>query len=183
MKTNTLYNLVLFSNLFWGLANGIYGPLYAIFVKNMGGGLIDIGIAYSILLILQGVLMIPFGELTDRYGRKRFAIVSGLLFAFGAFLYAFWATNVLSVFIIQIILGVGTAMSIPSWSTLMFDACGKKGKNKKYGALMGGTYVCQGIASIAGAAIVAYTSFSALFVIMGFLVLVSTVLMFLIKFE
>jgi len=173
MRPGKIYGLVMLSSIFFGLGIGLYGPVYAIFVKNLGGSLIDIGVAYSILLILQGLMVIPFGELTDRYGTKKLSIISTLLFALAAFLYAFWAKDVLSVFVVQAIIGISTAAGSPSWPLMLFRVSGRGRRSLRYGILQAGMYVGEGVAGIVGAAIAAFISFQALFVGVGILLLTS----------
>ncbi len=181
MLSRKIYHMVLLANIFFGFGIGLYGPVYAIFVKDLGGSLIDIGIAYSILLILQGLLVIPFGELTDRYGVRLLSITSTLFFALAAFLYAFWVKDVFSVFIVQAIIGISTAAGSPSWPLMLFNASGKSRRALKYGILQAGMYVGEGIAGIAGSAIAAYISFHALFVGVGVLLLASVFFIGIIK--
>ncbi len=175
MNLSRLYKLALLSDVLWGFGEGLYGPLYAIFVKGIGGSFIDIGIAYSILLIVQGLLMVPFGQLSDKYGKKPFVIAAGILFAFAAFLYAFWVSDVVSVFLTQALIGLSVAMAVPAWSIIMFKVSGKKKTAEKYGALEGSIYVGEGVAAIIGSAIAVFISFQVLFLGVAGLMILSTV--------
>jgi len=65
-------------------------PVFAVHARGMPGGdnALLVGIALGIYGLTQGVLQIPMGAASDRYGRKR-VIVAGLaIFAIGSFIAA-----------------------------------------------------------------------------------------------
>lgn len=65
-------------------------PVFAVHARSTPGGdnAVLIGIALGIYGLVQGVLQIPFGAASDRYGRKRVIVMGLLLFAVGSFVAA-----------------------------------------------------------------------------------------------
>jgi MFS family permease len=65
-------------------------PVFAVHAHSIPGG--DdpamIGLALGIYGLTQGVLQIPFGTASDRWGRKRIIVVGLVLFAIGSFIAA-----------------------------------------------------------------------------------------------
>jgi MFS family permease len=63
-------------------------PVLAVHAPNMRGGddLRLVGIALGVYGLAQGILQIPFGMASDRWGRKRVLYVGLLVFAAGSFL-------------------------------------------------------------------------------------------------
>jgi MFS family permease len=61
-------------------------PVFAVHAKNLPGGddLFWVGVAMGIYGLTQGVLQIPFGLASDRFGRKRVIITGLLIFAAGS---------------------------------------------------------------------------------------------------
>jgi MFS family permease len=66
-------------------------PVFAVHARSMPGG--DrpamVGLALGIYGLTQGVLQIPFGAASDRWGRKPVIVMGLLLFAIGSFIAAF----------------------------------------------------------------------------------------------
>src|SRR5512138_3915375 len=79
---------------------GVYGlrmlglffilPVFAVHAPKLRGGedLALVGLALGIYGLAQGVLQIPFGLASDRWGRKPVIVAGLLLFALGSFIAA-----------------------------------------------------------------------------------------------
>jgi len=83
-------------------------PVFAVHARGMPGGdnAVLVGVALGIYGLTQGVLQIPMGAASDRYGRK-VVIVAGLaVFALGSFIAAF-ATDMLWVIVGRALQGAG----------------------------------------------------------------------------
>jgi MFS family permease len=65
-------------------------PVFAVHAPQLSGGqnLTLVGIALGAYGLSQGILQLPYGMASDRYGRKRVIIVGLLLFAIGSFVAA-----------------------------------------------------------------------------------------------
>jgi MFS family permease len=83
-------------------------PVFAVHARGMPGGdsAVLVGIALGIYGLTQGVLQIPMGAASDRYGRKQ-VIVAGLaVFALGSFIAA-GATDIVWVIVGRALQGAG----------------------------------------------------------------------------
>src|SRR6185295_16757633 len=97
---------------------GVYGlrmlglfvilPVFAVHAAGLRGGddLSLVGIALGAYGLTQGILQIPFGMASDRYGRKRVIIFGLLLFAAGS-LIAMFAENIYMVILGRAVQGSG----------------------------------------------------------------------------
>ncbi len=65
-------------------------PVFAVHAQHLKGGESHtlVGLALGAYGLTQGVLQIPFGMASDRYGRKRMIIIGLFLFAIGSFIAA-----------------------------------------------------------------------------------------------
>ena len=83
-------------------------PVFAVHASHMTGG--DnktlVGLAMGIYGLSQGILQIPFGMASDRFGRKRVIVFGLVLFAIGSFV-ASMSTDIWGVIIGRTIQGAG----------------------------------------------------------------------------
>ena len=65
-------------------------PVFAIYARELPGGNDEfmVGLTLGIYGLAQGILQIPFGAASDRFGRKPVIIAGLLIFAFGSFIAA-----------------------------------------------------------------------------------------------
>lgn len=83
-------------------------PVFAVHARHLTGGDSQtlVGVALGIYGLTQGILQIPYGMASDRYGRKRLIVIGLLLFALGSFVAA-WASDIYVVILGRAIQGAG----------------------------------------------------------------------------
>jgi MFS family permease len=83
-------------------------PVFAVHARHLPGGDSQtlVGIALGAYGLTQGILQIPYGMASDRYGRKRAIVVGLLLFAAGSFVAA-WGPNIAVVILGRCLQGAG----------------------------------------------------------------------------
>jgi MFS family permease len=83
-------------------------PVFAVHAQHLPGGDSQtlVGIALGTYGLTQGILQIPYGMASDRYGRKRVIVIGLLLFALGSFVAA-WGPNVAVVIAGRALQGAG----------------------------------------------------------------------------
>lgn len=160
------------SNL-WYLGEGMLGPLFAVYTERIGGDILDITWAWAIFLIISGALSIYFGKLADNYNTEKVMIIGYALNAIFTFGYLFVATPA-HLFLVQIGLGIASAMATPSWNALYDKYSSRKSKGLIWGLASGQADLLTGVAIIIGGFIVANYSFKVLFITMGSIQLIAT---------
>ncbi len=150
--------------LFFGV--GMLGPIYAVFVEEIGGDILTAGASWSIFMILSGVGLIIAGRAVDKKGREKPFIIAGYLLEAMGFLGYVFVTTPLHLFAVQVILGISSAISYPSreaWFTKFLD----KGKFGSQWATWEALYsITAGVASLVGAVIASVYGFKTMFVSM-----------------
>jgi len=164
--------LLIGSNL-WYLGEGMLGPLFAIFGEKIGGSVLDISWAWSIYLIVLGVLVIYIGELSDQIGKEKLMITGFALNAIFTFAYLLISTP-LHLFMVQAGLGVAAAFAMPTWMSLYAKYEDKKRDGYTWGISTGLDRIITGIAIFIGGIIVTYLSFTVLFLVMGIIQIIAT---------
>ena len=83
-------------------------PVFAVHARHLPGGDSQtlVGIALGAYGLTQGILQIPYGMASDRYGRKRVIVIGLLLFALGSFVAA-WGPNIAVVILGRALQGAG----------------------------------------------------------------------------
>ena len=61
-----ILKILILSSFFINLAAGLFGPIYAIFVEEIGGDLLTAGTAYAIFAIASGSLIFMLGKWEDK---------------------------------------------------------------------------------------------------------------------
>lgn len=83
-------------------------PVFAVYAHHLPGGDSEflVGVTLGIYGLTQGILQIPFGLASDRFGRKPVIIFGLMIFAVGSFLAA-WGDSIWTVMIGRMIQGAG----------------------------------------------------------------------------
>ena len=175
---NKIEKYLLLSLLSCAFAEGLFGPLYAVFVTEIGGDIFDISWAWAAYLIVSGVLTIILGKMSDSYNKHHFLILGFIITIISTFSYIF-VTNSLYLFIVQIGLGIGSALIWPVWDVLFSKFQDKNEEGEEWGLSEGGWNIAAGISLILGSVIVFYFGFSMLFILMGIFYILGLILIIL----
>lgn len=94
-------------------------PIFAIFVEQIGGGVIEAGTAVTIYSLTAGIGIFVFSRMEDKIRDFRHFVVIGYLVASLGYLIYLFAHNITILFIAQFVLGLGTAIRIPAYDVLL----------------------------------------------------------------
>ena len=159
-------NILLWASAMFMLAGGLFGPIYAIFVEEIGGDILTAGAAYSAFAIASGVLIFFVSRWEDHVKHQENLVVAGFgLSCIGYFGYLL-IQNPLDLFIVQIIFGIGEAIGTPAWDG-MYSKYLEKGKFvSEWGLWESMDYILAGISALIGGYLASLYGFKFLFVIM-----------------
>ncbi len=104
------------------LGFGLIMPLFPQYVELLGGGALEVGILFSSFVLTRALLAAPFGNLSDRVGRKKLILIGGFLYSILAVLFVVpssWAGLIL----VRGLQGVASAMVWPVSEALIIDSC------------------------------------------------------------
>jgi MFS family permease len=176
MSLNKTQRLLLLASTCWFFGEGLLGPLFTVFAERVGGDLLDITYAWALFLITSGVLYIVFGKLFTKSNRKKEILVFGYalntVFTFGYLL----VHNSTQLFILQILLAIAEAICSPIWDAIFAKELDEKDDVFFWSVAGGHTHLVSGIAIAIGGLIAYYISFEALFVIMGIIQAIATII-------
>lgn len=150
-------------------AASLFGPIYAIFVQQIGGDVLDAGIAYAIFSIVMGIFTLLMGKLEEKTFDRRKSLVWGYAILMGATIGYVSVQSPYQLFIVQACMGIGAAINYTAWDALFSHAVEKGKESVEWGTQEGGMQIVAGVAAIAGSFVVATFGFDVLFLGMAFI--------------
>ena len=117
------------------LGFGLILPLFPLYVLLLGGGGLEVGILFSSFVLTRAILATPFGNLSDRIGRKRLILIGSFLYAFLALLFTVpdtWSGLIL----VRGLQGVASAMVWPVSEALVIDSCPAERRGASLGKIV-----------------------------------------------
>lgn len=156
---------LLLSDALYLISGALLGPFYAIFVREIGGDLIEAGGAFALFMLTAGVVVFLLARWEDKSRHpKKFIIAGYAIGAIGTAGYLF-VNSSLSLFIVQIILGLSVALKDPAYDAL-FSKSGKRHLALAWGEWEAMDYFALGIGAFSGAFIAQNLGFQTLFKVM-----------------
>jgi MFS family permease len=155
------------------LALGMLGPIYAIFVFQIGGDILDASWAYFAFLISSGIAMYLISHWEDKIKKKERLVTAGyVLMAIGCLSY-FFVYNQTTLIITQIILGLSEAVLVPAYDALYSKYLDKGKEASEWGNWESMGYFVSAISVVVGGYIAYTLGFKTLFIVMFVIALVS----------
>ena len=159
--------LLINDTLVW-IAASMIVPIYAVFVDDIGGDILDAGLAASIFALVAGVVVLIMGRLSDHIKRLSRVVAIGYLLNGTGFVLYIFVSNVWQLFAVQALIGLAQASVAPAFDALYTKNIGSPKKaSSRWSMWEAGYYFAIAIGSALGAAIVKFASFDTLFVIMA----------------
>jgi MFS family permease len=190
-KMNKTIKVLIGSDVFLLTGIGFISPIFAIFineeiVSSPAEAAKIAGFSTAIYWGVKSLFEIPIGNYLDKNHGERddviFVILGNIIATFSVFGYLFSSTAA-HIYIIQMLYGIGMAMNIPAW-TAIFTRHIDKGKEAfEWAARSTIVGIGAGIAGALGGILVSSFGFDLLFVLVGFFVLLSSLVLFLILWE
>ena len=117
------------------LGFGLIMPLFPQYVKLLGGGGLEVGILFSSFVLTRAILAAPFGNLSDRIGRKRLILIGSFLYALLAVLFTV-PTSWPGLTLVRGLQGVASAMVWPVSEALVIDSCPAASRGASLGKIV-----------------------------------------------
>ncbi|HEX7392009.1 MAG TPA: MFS transporter [Thermoplasmata archaeon] len=129
-----------------GIVQGLWNlGLILFWYDRLGMTETELGLALSLGMLVMVLGTIPFGAMSDRFGRRPFMILGGTIMVLGLGLNVF-VTDVWQVFVLVSFSEFGAAMSNPSVGAMLADVMLKEER----GRVMGAYQMIQGFGNIIG---------------------------------
>jgi len=116
------------SDIFLVTGFGLTNPILAIFIKDniVGGTIFMASLAATIYMVIKCLVQLPFSKYVDKHDHKvKWVIIGTFMIAVVPFVYMF-ANDMKTVFLAQIIHGIGSGLVYPTWLGLWSTHLDKK---------------------------------------------------------
>jgi len=166
---NRALRILLVANWLISIASAMLGPIYALFVKQIGGNILDSCYASALFFATAGITTLFSGKYSDKLKDNELIIVLGYSIVGIGFLGYTVVTSVFSLLVIQVITGLGEAIYVP-----VFDAVYSKHLDRNQSGLQWGTYEALSyftwaIGALIGGVLVTLFGFNTMFIVMALL--------------
>jgi len=166
---NKALRVLLLTNGIILLAGAMLGPIYALFVEDIGGDLMDASIAGFLFAISAGIVTLLSGKFSDRIKRSdRVVILGYFMIGLGFFLFQYIET-VTALFALQVLIGMGEAIYSPAFDKLYSENLDEGKYGTAWGAWESIYYFTTAFGALLGGLIVTNFGFSVLFLSMAIL--------------
>ncbi|MEM3593479.1 MAG: MFS transporter [Candidatus Jordarchaeaceae archaeon] len=158
------------------LGYGLIVPFLPQYVISLGASELDLGLIFSSYALVQLVATVPFGLMSDRYGRKIFMVLGMLLLGLSSLLYLL-ARSIPLIVICRTVQGLAAAATWSSAIALVADTFPGSNKGEKIGIANG----VSGVGGIAGplvGGVLADINFNIPFLLLASLSLLTGIYMF-----
>ncbi len=159
---NKIIDLLIVSSFFYGLAAGLLGPIYAIYVQEIGGDILTAGYSYAIFTIICGVFILLLGIWENRSKHEEKIILLSRVLAVAGFVGYLFVTNPMDLFLVQVVLGISVAFVVPAFDSFYSRHIDKNKETEEWGAWEGVYQISLGISAVIGAVVADYFGFKTL---------------------
>lgn len=158
--------VLLIADTFSTLALGLLGPIYAIFVEQIGGDILDASWAYFTYMFTTGFVMLVLGRWEDAHAHKEAFIITGyMITAVGCLSYIF-VFNQVSLIGTQVLFGFASALYVPAFDALYSEFLDAKKRATQWSMEEAMICIATAISALLGGYIVDVFGFTVLFLCM-----------------
>jgi MFS family permease len=166
---NLALKILLFTNGLVLTATSMLGPIYAIFVDEIGGNILDAGVTVAVYAATAGVTSLLVGHWVDRVKEKELVIVLGYVIIGTGFLMFMGVQSIPALILVQMVIGFGEALYNPAFDAVYSQHLDKKKTGIQWGAWEAMDYFTWAIGALIGGWFVSLFGFKFLFLIMAIL--------------
>jgi len=155
------------------IASAMLGPIYALFVNQVGGDLLDASLAGAAFSLAAGLTVIISGRITDKIKEQELIVVFGYIVMGIGFLLLTIVNSIWFLLIVQAIIGFGEAIYVPAFDAVYSKHLEDNNYGSQWGVWEAMNYFTAAAGAVAGGYLVTKWGFNPLFVLMAILSIIS----------
>ncbi len=173
MKINKPLRVLFILNSIFVFAGSLLGPLYAIYVRGIDSKVISVSFSWAVFMFSSTVFMYFVSKYGDRVKEQEYLLAGGFLVRCLAWFGYIFVSNLPSLIMLQIVLGLGEALGTPSWNAIFANHLDEKKEIMDYSNWDIIKNLMIAVATVVGGVLVTCFGFNLLFAVMGLLAFVS----------
>jgi len=151
------------------------GPIYALFVKKVGGDLLDASYAFAAFALAAGFTTLVSGRYSDKIKESELIVVLGyLIMGTGFFAYIF-VDSIKTLLLVQILIGLGEAIYAPAFDSVYSKHLNGHRSGYQWGAWESINYFTSALGAVLGGYVAIKLGFETMFFFMSILCSVSAI--------
>ena len=170
---NKSLKILFLSNSLFVFASSLLGPLYALYVEGIDGKILSVSFSWFAFIVSSLFFTYLVGRYGDKIKEKEYLLLAGYLLRACVWIFFIFVTNISSLIILQIILGIGDALGSPAFESIFATHLDREQSISNYSTWKLFERVAIAAATLLGGFIVSLFGFSPLFIIMSLLALIS----------
>lgn len=175
---NKAIRTLLLTNALILVAGAMLGPIYALFVEEIGGSLLDASYAFGVFSLVAGVASLIAGHYSDQLKENELIVILG----YAVMGVGFWGytlvSSILSLLVVQVVIGLGQAIYAPAFDAIYSRHIDGHRFGREWGAWEAAAHFTTGLGAVIGGLLVVNFGFNVIFVIMGLLCFASAIYLF-----
>ena len=161
-----ILKVLIATSVLFTMAGGMLGPIYAIFVKEIGGDILSAGEAYAVFALAAGLITLVISKWEDHIKHIEKLVVFGYLLSTIGFFAHLYVKTPYHLFLVQMLFGFSAAILNPAYDAL-YSKYLQKGKiASQWGLWEAENMIVTAIASVIGAYVAKVYGFKTLLVLM-----------------
>lgn len=173
MRNNSALKILFISNSIYYFASLLLGPLYAVYVQNLGGGVLLVSVSTAVFYVASTVFLVYMSRWGDKVKEKELLLALSYVIRGLAFFSLIYTNTALFLIFLQVIFGLGEALGTPTFGALFAKHLDKKEEVMEYSDWSIVANLVMALGTIFGGFIVSSLGFVYLFVIIGILCFIS----------
>lgn len=164
-------------NVVFIFAANMFPSIFALFIKEIGGGALTAGSVWAVFSLTAGILMLVLTRFGDKIKEKEYLIAAGYFFRMIGWIGYFFAGAIWHLYLLQIVLALGEALGTPAFNAVYSEHLNKGRYIKQWGVWGSFNLTVMALAAFSGGAIVSFCGFKTLFLLMAGLSAFSLILL------
>lgn len=163
MKNSSLLPIIYLTGFFGFASQNLLVPVMPLYATKLGASVAEVGFIVALIAYGTALFMIPFGLLSDRFGRRTYFIIGFVILTLSPVLYI-WTTDPVQLSIVRALNGVGAAAQIPTTIATVLDLAPEEQRGRTLGWYTTATQCGLMIGPVLGGYVLNVLGFTAAFI-------------------
>ncbi len=163
MKNKLALKILFISNSIYLFSALLLGPLYAVYVQKIGGGVLLVSVSTAVFYVSSTLFLLFVSRWGDRVKEKELMLALSYVVRGVAFFSYIFIDSALFLILVQILFGLGDALGTPTFGALFARHVDKKEEVLEYSDWSLVANLVMALGTIVGGFVVSSLGFSSLF--------------------